>query len=143
LKSDSESLVWGGGLRASRPLGRDERWLLGGEILRAGNKPSGDDRTTTFTRLGFGAEYRLPMQQELFGRRLSWQLRAIGWYFSDSVDFEPPPKPSKLNKSFEMGLSVAFDRPFNILGYKFTQGGIGFETANNYRAITLFTTFPF
>lgn len=142
-KSDSESFVWGGGLRASRTLGKDERWRVGGELLRAGNSPAGDERATTFTRLGFGAEYRLPLQQELFGRRMSWHLRAISWYFSDEVDFEPPLKPTRLNSSFEVGVSVGFDRPFNILGYQFRQGGIGFEGSNDYKAITLFTTFPF
>jgi hypothetical protein len=143
LKSDTESFVWGTGVRTSATLGEDANWLVGGEFLYAGNDPNNGDSTTSFSRLGAGVEYRIPTQQEFFSRRISWHARIIRWYFTNAVNFEPPLRPQTLNETTEFGIAVGFSRPFNIFGYQLHQAGISFETANDYKAIGLYTSFPF
>jgi hypothetical protein len=86
---------------------------------------------------------QIPTERQLFGRHISWNARLIQWYFSDAVNFEPPLRPSRLKHSTEVGISIGFDRPFNILGYQLSQAGIGFEKSHDYDAISLFASFPF
>jgi hypothetical protein len=142
-KSDYESTIWGTGVRTRWQPGSAPNWLVGGEFLWAGNNPRDDRSTTDFTRWGLGTEYRLGTEQVLMGRKLSWHFRLMRWYFSDVVEFEQPMKVEELNSTTEVGVSVGVNKPFNILGYQAQQLGIGYEWADNFRAITFFTTFPF
>ena len=123
--SDSESFIWGAGVRTGGVYGEDSRWLVGGEYLWAGNNPNGDDPTTSFSRWGVGVEYKIPTNWSVFDRYVSWHLRAIQWYFTDAADFEEPVLPFKLKHSTQLGLSFGLSRPIDMLGYKFTQLGIG------------------
>lgn len=142
-KSDEKTFVWGTGIRSSATLGEDSNWLVGAEFLWAGNNSSNDDVSTSLSRWGVGAEYKIPTERQLFGRRISWSMRLIHWYFGGAANFEPPLRPSRLERSTEAGISIGFDRPFNILGYQLSQAGIGVEKSDDYDAITLFTSFPF
>jgi hypothetical protein len=142
-QSDSESFVWGAGARTQGTYGDDSRWLVGGEFLWAGNNPNGDESTTNFNRLGLGVEYKIPTSLSVFERSISWHLRAVQWYFSDEMTFEEPVLPFNLNNATEVGLSFGLDRPIRMLGYDFTQLGVGYEWSSGYEAITFFTTFPF
>lgn len=142
-KSDFESVIWGSGVRTRWQPGAAPNWLFGGEFLWAGNKPNNDQNATDFTRWGLGTEYRLETEQVVFGRSLSWHFRLLQWYFSDAVKFEQPLEVYELNSATEVGVSVGFNKPFNIMGYRLRQMGIGYEWADNFRAITFFTTFPF
>jgi hypothetical protein len=142
-KSDYESTIWGTGVRTRWQPGSAPNWLVGGEFLWAGNNPRDDRSTTDFTRWGLGTEYRLGTEQVLMGRKLSWHFRLMRWYFSDVVEFEQPMKVEELNSTTEVGVSVGVNKPFNILGYQARQVGIGYEWADNFRAIKFFTTFPF
>ncbi len=142
-KSDSESFVWGTGVRARATYGEESRWLIGGEFLWAGNNPNGSDSTTSFSRLGLGLEYKISSNLVVFNRSISWHLRAFQWYFSEAMTFEEPVLPFKLNYATEVGLSFGLDRPIRMLGYNFTQLGVGYEWSDGYEAVTFFTTFPF
>ncbi|MEH6593635.1 MAG: hypothetical protein V7746_25430 [Halioglobus sp.] len=143
-KSDSESFIWGAGIRTSARFGDEARWIVGAEFLRAGNNPtSGDDPSTSFSRLGLGTEYKIPTNWLVFDRYVSWHLRAIHWYFSDPVVFDEPLVRFELNDSTEVGLSLGLSRPINLWGYDLTQMGVGYEWATDYKAIKFFTTFPF
>jgi hypothetical protein len=142
-KSDFASRIWGAGVRTRWQPDTTPNWLFGGEFLWAGNNPDNDQDATDFTRWGVGTEYRLETEQVLLGRKLSWHFRLIQWYFSDAVEFEEPLEVYELNSATEVGVSVGVNKPFNILGYQAWQLGIGYEWADNYRAITFFTTFPF
>jgi hypothetical protein len=142
-KSDSASAIWGSGVRTRWQPATAPNWLFGGEFLWAGNNPNNDQSATDFTRWGLGTEYRQETEQVLFGRKLSWHFRLMQWYFSDAIEFEQPQKTFELNSATEVGVSVGVNKPFNILGYQAQQLGIGYEWADNYRAITFFTTFPF
>ncbi len=142
-KSDTESFIWGAGVRTRATYGEESRWILGGEFLWAGNNPNGDDSTTSFSRWGLGVEYKIPTNFSVFDRSISWHLRAFQWYFSDVVNFEEPLMPFKLNRATEVGLSFGLDRPIGILGYDFTQLGVGYEWSSGYEAVKFFTTFPF
>jgi hypothetical protein len=142
-KSDAKTFVWGTGIRSSATLGEDSNWLVGAEFLWAGNNSSNDDLSTSLSRWGIGAEYKIPTKRQLFGHRISWNARLIQWYFSDAVNFEPPLRPFRLEHSTEVGISIRFDRPFNILGFQLRQAGIGVEKSDDYDAITLFSSFPF
>lgn len=140
---DARTFVWGTGARLGTTFGEGSRWLVGGEFLWAGNKPDGGDPTTSFTRWGFGAEYKIPTNWQVLGRDVSWHLRAIKWYFSDPATFEKPLQAFDLNDSNELGLSFGLSRPIRIMGYDFTQAGVGYEWADGFEAITFFTKFPF
>jgi hypothetical protein len=142
-KSDSRSLIWGAGVRTRGTYGEDSRWKIGGEYLWAGNKPNGDDSTTKFNRLGIGVEYKIPTDWSVSGRFISWHLRAIQWHYTDAVYFEEPVLPFKLNSATELGLSFGLSSPVHVLGYDFTQLGIGYEWASDFKAVKFFTTFPF
>lgn len=142
-KSDSKSFVWGTGVRTRGTYGEGSRWLIGGEFLWAGNNPNSSDPTTSFGRLGLGVEYKIPSNLVVFDRSISWHLRAFQWYFSDPMNFEEPVQPFELNHSTEVGLSFSLDRPVRMLGYDFTQLGVGYEWSGGFEAVTFFTTFPF
>jgi hypothetical protein len=143
MKSDSRSFIWGTGVRTSAKYGESSKWIIGGEFLWAGNNPNGDDPTTSFSRLGVGFEYKILTNWTVFDRHVSWHVRGIHWNYTNAVDFEAPVVPFKLNRSNEIGLSFGLSRPINMLGYGFTQLGIGYEKADGYDAIKFFTTFPF
>ncbi len=144
MTSSSNSFIWGVGARTRTWFGDHEKWLVGGEFLRAGNKPKyADEPDSNFTRLSMGAEYKWQTDWSPFGYRVSWHGRLIQYFFTHEVAFAPPPKEEKIENSTEVGLSFGIDPPINILGYKFRQGGIGYERADNVRAIKFFTTFPF
>jgi hypothetical protein len=142
-QSDSKAYIWGTGVRTRATYGEASRWIVGGEYLWAGNNPTGDQGSTRFGRLGIGAEYKIPTNWSVFDRYVSWHLRAIHWYFTDVVNFQEPLKASELHHSTEIGVSFGLSRPINILGYGFTQLGVGYERGDGFKAITFFTTFPF
>jgi hypothetical protein len=142
-KSDSSSFIWGAGVRTRGTYGDDSRWKVGGEYLWAGNNPNGKDSTTSFSRLGVGVEYKILTNWSVSDRYISWHLRAMQWHFTDAVDFEEPVLPFKLNSATELGLSFGLSRPIRVLGYDFTQLGVGYEWASDFEAIKIFTTFPF
>lgn len=143
LQSDSHTLIWGAGVRTRSSFGDSSRWLVGGEYLHAGNRPNQGDPASSFSRWGIGAEYKWSTNWQPYGHRVSWHGRLIQRYFTDAVNFDPPYEKTKINRSTELGVSFGIDPPISILGYKFTQGGIGYQFADGYDAITLFTTFPF
>lgn len=140
-RSDSKSFIWGAGSRVHAAYG--ERWKIGGEYLWAGNDPNRGDPSTHFSRWAVGLEYKIPTSLVVFERYISWHIRAIQWYFTDAVDFEAPLKSSEIDRTFELGLSFGISRPVRILGYNFTQLGMGYEWADGFRAVKFFTTFPF
>lgn len=142
-KSDSKSFIWGAGARTRGTYGDDGRWKVGGEYLWAGNKPNGDAPTTKFNRLGIGVEYKIPTNWSVSGRYISWNLRAMKWYFTDAVVFKEPALRSKLDSASELGVSFSLSKPVRVLGYNFTQLGVGYEWANDFTALKFFTTFPF
>ena len=61
----------------------------------------------------------------------------------DVVKFEQPTQTYELNSATEVGVSVGFNQSFDIMGYQLRQLGVGYEWADDYRAIKFFTTFPF
>jgi hypothetical protein len=143
IKSDAESFIWGTGVRTRATYGEEGKWILGGEFLLAGHNPNKGAPSTTFDRWGLGLEYKIPSGLSIFDRSVSWHLRAFQWYFSDPVVFRAPPISVELNHISEVGLSFGLDRPIKMLGYNFTQLGVGYEWSTDYKAITFFTTFPF
>jgi len=144
MKTSSNSFIWGAGARSRAWFGRGEKWLIGGELLWAGNNPKyADEPDTKFTRLGLGVEYKWQTNWSPFGHRVAWHARLLQYYFAHRVAFEPPPTEVKIQSSTEVGVSFGIDPPINLLGYKFRQGGIGYEASDNFNAIILFTTFPF
>jgi hypothetical protein len=144
LKSSSNSFIWGTGARARAWFGENKKWLVGGEVLWAGNNPKyADEPDTKFSRLGIGAEYKWQTSWSPFGRRVSLHGRVLQYYFAHRVAYEAPPTEVKIQNATEIGLSFGLNPPVNILGYKFRQGGVGYERSDEVRAIKLFTTFPF
>ena len=85
----------------------------------------------------------MPTKWYVFGRNLSLHGRIVQYYFGNPVNFEEELDEFKVKYSTELGVSFSVDPPINILGYKFRQGGIGFERAGEYDAVKIFTTFPF
>lgn len=145
MQSSSNSFVWGAGARTRSWFQENQKWLLGGEFLWAGNDPKhADEEGTSFTRWAIGTEYKWQTNwAPLFDRRLSWHVRLIGWWYANDLEFVPPPERTEIRNTVELGLSFGIDRPINILGYKFRQGGIGYEYGDNIKGIKFFTTFPF
>lgn len=144
LTSSSNSFVWGLGARTRAWFGDNDRWLIGGELLWAGNNPKYDNEPTTrFSRIAIGAEYKWQTNWQPFGYRVSWHTRLIQWIYTDAFNLEPPIEEVNIDNSTEIGVSFGINPPINIFGYKFRQGGIGYERSDEFRAIKLFTTFPF
>jgi hypothetical protein len=144
MTTSSNSLIWGVGARTRAWFGDNEKWLVGGEFLWAGNDPKYEDEpNTNYSRIGMGAEYKWQTNWSPFGYRVSWHGRLIQNFFTQEVTYETPPEKVTIQNSTEVGLSFGIDPPINILGYKFRQGGIGYERADGIRAIKFFTTFPF
>ena len=144
MKTSSNSFIWGLGARTRAWFGDNEKWLVGGEFLWAGNEPKYEDEpASNFSRLSMGAEYKWQTNWTPFGYRVSWHGRLVQYFFTGKVEFEPPPKKEEIKSSTEVGLSFGIDPPINIFGYKFRQGGIAYERADDVRAIKFLTTFPF
>jgi hypothetical protein len=141
--TSARSGIFGAGSRVRGWYGRDQRLLVGGEFLWARNSPNKGLPTSSFSRWGLGAEYKIPTDWYAFGRNLSFHGRILQYYFGNSVNFEEPLTEFKVKYSTEVGISFGVNPPIKILGYNFRQGGIGFERAGEYKAIKLFTTFPF
>ncbi len=142
-QSSAKSTIFGAGSRARGWYGENQNWLIGGEVLWARNRPGKDKLTTSFTRFGLGVEYKIPTNWYPFGHKVAWHGRLLQYYFSNPVNFEEPDDEFAINNSTEVGVSFSIDPPLYIMGYGFKQGGIGFEKADNFTAIKLFTTFPF
>jgi len=143
MTTSARSGIFGAGSRVRGWYGRDQRLLVGGEFLWARNSPNKGLPTSSFSRWGLGAEYKIPTKWYAFGRNLSLHGRVLQYFFGNPVNFEDQLDEFKVKYSTELGISVGLDKPINIFGYKFRQGGIGFERAGEYKAIKLFTTFPF
>ena len=143
MKTSANSKVFGAGARARGWYGENQNWLIGGEVLWARNRPGKDKQTTSFTRWGLGVEYKIPTQWSPFGHKVSWHARLLQYYFTNPVNFEEPDDEFAIKNSTEAGVSFSIDPPVYIMGYGFKQGGIGVEKAGNFRAIKLFTSFPF
>jgi hypothetical protein len=144
MKNSDNSFVWGAGSRTRAWFGSNEKWLIGGELLWAGNHPKREDEpNTSFSRWSVGTEYKLQTNWRPFGHRVSFHGRLIGWWYKDVVEFLAPPKESEIRRTTEVGLSFGINPPINMLGYKFRQGGIGYEFSDELKAVKLFTTFPF
>ena len=92
---------------------------------------------------GLGVEYKIQTQWYPFGHKVAWHGRLIQYHFSNPVNFEEPDDEFAIKSSTEVGVSFSIDPPLYIMGYGFKQGGIGIEKADNFRAIKLFTSFPF
>jgi hypothetical protein len=144
MTTSSNSFIYGIGARTRADFGNNEKWLIGGEFLLAGNQPKYDDEPdTSFTRLSVGAEYKWQTNWAPFGYRVSWHGRLVQYFFTDQVTYEAPPREVNINNSTEVGVSFGIDPPINIFGYKFRQGGIAYERADEVRAIKFLTVFPF
>jgi len=144
-ESSNNALVWGLGARTRAWFRDGQMWLVGGEVLWAGNNPKDDDDDKSqFSRLAVGGEYKLQTNWRPLGdRRISWHFRAIGRLYTNDLDFPAPPRKESIESTMEVGISIGIDKPINILGYKFRQGGIGYEWSENLKGIRFFTTFPF
>jgi len=144
MKSSSNSFIWGLGARTRAWFGENQKWLLGGEFLWAGNNPKPEDEVNTnFSRISMGAEYKWQTNWSPFGYRVSWHGRLVQYFFTHRVAFQPPTETVKIQNSTEVGVSFGIDPPINIFGYKFRQGGIAYERSEDVRAIKFLTTFPF
>lgn len=143
MVNETNTVIWGTGIRTRLTFGNDSNWIIGGEFLRAVNNPRDNAPKTSFTRWGAGIEYKYQTNWELHGRRISLHTRLLQWYFDDVAVFLPPVERLELRSATELGFSFGVDPPITILGYDFVQGGIGYEKADKVTAITFFTTFPF
>lgn len=143
MHSSARSWVFGTGTRLRGWYGENENWIIGGELLLAAQRPKGNDPSSSFTRIGIGAEYKYQTKWLVFGRQLSWHGRLLHYRFTNPADIDPPYTETDIQNSTEVGISFGINPPVNIFGYKFRQGGIGYEKFDEATAIKLFTTFPF
>lgn len=77
----------------------------------------------------------------VFRAPLEFDLKPVNYDAGERPNNNDP--DFRLEKSTELGIAIGFSRPFNILGYKLRQAGIGFEKSDDYEAITLYASFPF
>ncbi|MCP4000787.1 MAG: hypothetical protein GY727_07745 [Gammaproteobacteria bacterium] len=141
-QSSANSLLWGVGSR-TRAWFNDKKLIIGAELLFAGNDPGGSASRTRFTRIGAGAEYKWNTNWQVFGQKISWHPRLIQWVYINPVNIEQPRFEEKIKYATEIGLSFGINKPIDVLGFAFSQGGIAYEKGDNYDAIKLYTTFPF
>jgi len=103
-----------------------------------------EEENTQFARVSLGAEYKIQTNwKPLWDRRISWHFRGILRSYINDVDFPPPPGREEIYNTIELGVSFGIDKPINILGYNFVQGGVGYEWSESLKALRFFTTFPF
>ena len=143
FNSSDNSFIWGAGVRTRAWFGDQQNYLIGGELLVAGNRPSTARPHTRFSRIAIGGEYKWPTRWSAFGRRIYLQPRLVQTFYLDPADIDKPRDTTRINRSTEIGLSLGFDTPIVILGYPFRQGGVSLEYADGAKAIKLITTFPF
>jgi len=144
MKSSSNSLIYGLGSRLRGWYGDNQRLLLGGEFLWAGNNPKKDEEPdTNFTRLALGLEYKVETPWNVFDRDLSFHGRLIHYEYLNAANLEPPKDSVRIERATEVGISFGLNPGINILGYNFRQGGIGYERSDEFKAVKFFTTFPF
>jgi len=144
MKSSSNSFIYGLGSRLRGWYGDNQQLLLGGEFLWAGNNPKKQQEPdSNFTRLGLGLEYKYQTPWYVFDRHVSLHGRLIHWEYVNAANLEPPIDPIRIERSTEVGISFGLNPGINILGYNFRQGGIGYERSDEFKAVKLFTTFPF
>ncbi len=117
---------------------------MGGELLFSGSNPdSKGGPDSRFSRISAGIEYKWQTNQTVFGRRLAWHGRLIQYYYTNKVDFDPPPTEEQLRSSTEIGISASIDPPITIFGFDYSQWGVSYENSDIGSAIKLITTFPF
>ena len=144
MKSSSNSFIYGLGSRLRGWYGDNQQLLLGGEFLWAGNNPKKQEEPdSNFTRIGLGLEYKYQTPWYVFDRHVSLHGRLIHWEYVNAANLEPPIEPIRIERSTEVGISFGLNPGINILGYNFRQGGIGYERSDEFKAVKLFTTFPF
>lgn len=143
FNSSENSLIWGVGARSRAWFGEGQRFVLGGEILWAGNRPNTAQPNTRFSRVAIGGEYKWPTRWSAFGRRLHLLPRLVQTFYLDPADIDQPRDTTRINRSTEIGLSLGLETPLVILGYPFVQGGISVEFADGVKAIKLITRFPY
>jgi len=143
MKTSANSRIMGAGSRFRTTYGYDDQWILGGEFLYARNNPNKDNPTTSFARWGFGGEYKYTTNWYPFGHRVSWHARMLLYHFSNPTNFENEKEIFNFDNAAEVGVSFGINPPIYIFGYAFRQGGIGYEQSDEFKAIKLFTTFPF
>jgi hypothetical protein len=141
-QSSANSLLWGAGSR-TRAWFFDKKLIIGAEVLLAGNDPGNNASRTRFTRIAAGAEYKWQTDWQVFGQRISWHPRLIQWVYINPVDIEAPRYEEDIKYATEIGLAFGIDKPINVLGFDFSQGGIAYEKGDEYDAIKLYTVFPF
>ncbi len=143
FNSSENSFIWGVGARSRAWFGEGQRFLLGGELLWAGNRPNTAQPATRFSRVAIGGEYKWPIRWSAFGRRLNLLPRVVQTFYLDPADIDQPRDTTRINRSTEIGLSLGLETPIVILGYPFVQGGVSLEFADGVKAIKLITAFPF
>jgi len=144
LDDGDSTFVWGAGARARLTVPRAKSaWVLGGELLLAGNVPGDDEPSTDFTRMGLGLEYEFPLRWKMWGRQTSLHAQLIGYHYFNEAEFNSPRRDIMLDDIIEIGLSFGFDPAVKFLGIPVRQLGLGYKYSPDVNAITLVTSFPF
>ena len=144
LQDGDLNFVWGAGMRARMTLPRKKSaWVLGGELLVAGNVPGDDEPSTDFTRMGLGLEYKFPIRWTMLGRQSSLHAQVIGYHYFNEAEFKSPRRDIMLDDIIQIGLSIGIDPAAKFLGIPVRQLGLGYKYGSDVSAIILITSFPF
>jgi len=142
---DHEStFVWGAGVRARLALPQtNSNWLIGGEILVAGDVPGDDEPSTDLSRISLGVEYKKRLKWQLADRQTSLHTQLIGYHYVDEANFNSPKGDITLRSTVQLGLAIGVEPALKFLGFSVGQIGLGYRYGDDFSAVTLVTSFPF
>jgi hypothetical protein len=144
FQDEETTFVWGAGMRARLALAQDKSdWLVGGEVLAAGNVPSDEQPSTSLSRIGLGIEHKYPLRWQLSDRKTSLHTQLIGYHYVDEATFNSPQGDIKLRSTIQFGLSIGVEPAIRFLGFSVRQIGLGYKYGEDFSAITIVTSFPF
>ena len=138
------TFVWGAGVRSryTKTLGKSD-WILGGELMAAGNVPGSGVESSSIVRAGFGVEHVYPLAWEWNGRRTTLHTQLIGYHYPNEATFDAPASDISIDNTIQLGMAIGIDPAFKFLGISVRQVGVGYKHGNDISAITLVTSFPF
>jgi hypothetical protein len=144
FQDNEKTFVWGAGVRARLALPQsNSNWLIGGEILVAGDVPGDDEPSTDLSRISLGVEYKKPLSWRLGDRQTALHTQLIGYHYVDEANFNTAQGDTTLRSTVQLGFAVGVEPAIKVLGFSMSQIGIGFRYGEDFSAITLVTSFPF
>jgi hypothetical protein len=138
------SVIYGAGLSSKYKFDLVKpRLTLGTNVIANGYTPQqGESRF--ITRFGLGLDALFPTGMTIADRNLLVGTFGVAYLFLNELEVKSPTDvPIKVRNEYEIGIAVAGDPAFKLLGFKFERMGLSYRFSEHTNAILLNGKFPF